>query len=201
MADGAITADLASSPPTEIGWSVQLRDVGVDATSTIIPLDVPSRVIQCDASAEVTFELPWPMKEEREDEANIPVLLTQEVLDILDEIESTLLEDRKEGLLHGEVCASDPALATCRRLAVKIAPWLVRSSGRKWAAFGEDTGGVSLALRSVLTNRRVDYRISADGLDISAVYIDENLSAKSVPLDLDDRTSLRESAAWVHGRS
>jgi len=200
MADGAVTADLASSPPTEFGWSVQLRDAGVDATGTVVLLQVPRRVIQCDASAEVTFELPWAKKEEREDEADIPWLLTQEVLHILDEIESTLLEDREEGLLHAEVCASEPALATCRRLAVKIAPWLARSSERKWAAFGEDTGGVSLVLRSVLTNRRVDYRISADGLHISAVHIDENLSAKSVPRMVDDRTGLRESAAWVHSR-
>lgn len=200
MDDATVVVDVAYSSGPESGWGVKLRSVGCDATDTVGQLDVGGLSIQRDASAEGTLDELWAEKQQRSHAADIPGLLIQEVLDILDAIESTLLEDREEGLLHGEVCASDPALATCRRLAVNIAPWLVRSSGRKWAAFGEDTGGVSLVLRSVLTNRRVDYRISADGLHISAVHIDENLSAKSVPRMVDDRTGLRESATWVHSR-
>ena len=200
MADAPVVMDAANPLLPESGWGVKLRSVGGDATGTVGPHDVRGLSIQHDASAEGTLDELWPEKHQRSHAADIPGLLTQEVLDILDAIESSLLEDRDEALLHGEVCASEPGIATCRRIAIKIAPWLAPSSGLKWAAFGEDTGGVSLVLRSVITDRRVDFTISADGLRISAVSIDENLTARSVPLGVDDRSSLRENAAWVHSR-
>ncbi|UCC30257.1 MAG: hypothetical protein JSU86_18915 [Phycisphaerales bacterium] len=200
MADGASLADVDLFSPAESGWTFKFFDAVPATTRTVGRFEEFKRLLSYDASTEDALDRFRTKKEKREDEADIPVLLTQEVVDILDEIESTLLEDREEGLLHGEACASEPALATCRGLAVKIAPWLARSSGLKWAAFGEDEGGVSLVLRSLTTNRRADFRILGDGRHISAICIDEYLSAESIPLALDDRTSLRERAAWVHGR-
>jgi len=200
MADGPGPVDVTHSLPLQSGLGVQLRKVGDDVTSTVGQLDGPRRSIQCDVSAEGVLDDLWEKKQEGLDTVNIQSLLIQEVLNILDDIESSLREDCEEARFHGEVCARQPAVATCRRIAVKIADWLAPSLGLKWAAFGEDTGGVSLVLRSEVTDRRVDFRVSADGLHISAVRIDENLSAKCVPLAVDDRNGLRESAAWVQSR-
>ena len=96
------------------------------------------------------------------------------------------------------MCASDLAVDRCKRIATHIQEWLAPSSGLKWAAFGEETGSVSLVLRSVVTDRRVDFRISPDGLKVSAICIDAELAATLVPIALDDRNALRERAAWVH---
>ncbi len=180
---GVAAVDVGSRTPSS--WGVELRSAGGDASEGSTP-DVLG-----------TKKAPDPESEG----VDVTEYLCRPVIRLLDEIEATLREDREEGVRHGEVCASEPALATCRRIAVKIAPWLAPSSGLKWAAFGEDTGGASLVLRSELTDRRVDFTISGDGLDILAVRIDENLTARSVPLAVDDRSSLRETAAWVDCQS
>jgi hypothetical protein len=116
----------------------------------------------------------------------------------LDTLEMSLHDDRKEGLAYGEVCSADSAVATCKRIAIQFAPQIVLNSSLKWAAFGEDGGSVSLVLRSLDTGRRVDFRISADGRHISAISIDEHMTAKSVPVSAEDGNVLRERAAWVN---
>lgn len=208
MVDGPAVADI-DPIPSALPFGISFRVEGSDTTRSEHPhqptremMHVRLRWIGVDASVGSTFDL----LDAREPElachevVNDSEHLSQAVASTHDQIEATLREDREEACLQGEVCATEAATATCKRIAFHIAPWLALSSESKWAAFGEDTGGVSLVLRSVVSNRRVDFRISPDGLIISAVHIDENLEAKVVPLTLEDRRSLRESAAWVHRR-
>lgn len=205
MADGAAVADVV----TPSSWGVKFSDLSPAASGTdaIRPMSgkaapMLTRFIWDDASEGTTLDVLQAKEPDPESFSAVDPckLLCESAESICDEIEATLREDREEAVLHGEVCANDPAVATCQRIASHIASWLSLSSGLKWAAFGEDTGGVSLVLRSVITDRRVDFTISADGLRISAVRIDENLTARSVPLEVDDRSSLRENAAWVQSR-
>lgn len=116
---------------------------------------------------------------------------------VLDEIESTLMEDRQEGVIHDEFCASDAAISTCKLLAAQASQWLLFSAGMKWAAFGDTEGGVSLVLRSEKTNKRLDFKIAGDGLSVCAIQIDKTLTTTSAPVALDDHRRIRECAAWV----
>lgn len=206
MADGTAVADIKTIS-TGQRFGIDFRHVDSD-TAQIEPLERSPEEEACvhppgtygDASVGSTLVL-FDTKEPKPESwelVDVRYHLSQAAERLCDDIETTLREDREEGHLHGEVCATEAAVATCKRIACRIGPLAFLSLGLKWAAFGEDTGGVSLVLRSVATTRRVDFRISPDGLNISAVHIDENLEAKSVPLALDDRRSLRESAAWVH---
>ncbi|MGB2987772.1 MAG: hypothetical protein WBE26_18040, partial [Phycisphaerae bacterium] len=135
------------------------------------------------------------------DEIDLPSVLGRAVHAFVDRIQRDLEQDADEAALDGEIPPTRAAVEKCIRLARSVAPVLVLVPGLRRAAFAEESGGVSLVLRSEITDRRVDFTISADGLHISAVYIDENLTAKSVPLAVDDRSSLRETAAWVYRRA
>lgn len=102
---------------------------------------------------------------------------------ILDDIENCLLEDRREGRLHGEAGPTDAAIATCKGIMGWVSPFDLLPSRLKWAAFGEAAGSVSLVARSPVTDRRVDFRISPDGRSVSAFCFDENLRADSILLN------------------
>ena len=205
MADGGAVAEL--QVPT--GLALDFAPLGSDAA-----LDVPWQSegtvrepelrISDDASVG-DFQFSWTKTPDppadRFADVDANRLLSHMRLSLLDKIETSLLEDRKEGLLYGEVCASDASVDRCKRIATQIEKWLTPSFGLKWAAFGEETGGVSLVLQSLVTDRRVDFRISSDGMKVSAISIDADLAATSVPIAPEDRNALRERAAWVHTRS
>ena len=202
MADGGAVAELQVPK----GLALDFAPLGSDAAPDVPwqsegTVTEPELRISDDASVG-DFQFSWTKTPDPEAEPIFVIdlrgHLPRRVQSLIDRIETSLLEDRKEGLLYGEVCASDLAVAGCKRIAIHIQEWLAPSSGLKWAAFGEETGSVSLVLRSVVTDRRVDFRISSDGLEISAISIDADLAATSVPIALKDRNALRERAAWVH---
>ncbi len=212
MANGAATAPVDVGSPTPSGWGVEFS-VLPHATSGTEPAQRHSaeetyvlEYFTCgDASEGSTLDVLGTRKAadpEFPEVVDVTEHLCRPVVRLLDEIEDSLREDREEALLDGEAGASESAVVACRRITIQIADTLaVPPSGFKWAVFGEDEGGVSLVLWSSVTGRRVDFRISADGLRISAVYIDENLKAKSIDLALYDRSVVRESAAWVDRQS
>ncbi len=211
MADGTAIAGVDSILPTELGWGVEFSDVYPDVTCTepaqrqsAEEVHMLAHLTFGDASEGSTLDVLGTRKAadpEFPEVVNVSEHLCRAAVFVLDEIEASLREDREEALLDGEVGASESAVVVCRRITIQIADTLAAPpSGFKWAVFGEDEGGVSLVLWSSVTDRRVDFRISADGLRISAVYIDEKLKAKSIDLALHDRRAVRESAAWVRTR-
>ena len=112
---------------------------------------------------------------------------------VLDSIKNSLLEDREEALRHGEAGPTDAAIATCMGILERVSP--VDLASLTWAAFGEDTGGVSLVARSLATNLRAEFCISPDGLNVSVVCIDEITTATSGPLD--DVSRVDRIMQWI----
>lgn len=221
-------AHLTSSPALTSGvissiqrryWDHAFSDVIPDPTGTVLPVERRKATVYhtpSDAGAMALFEsgagrhfgVVWNAFVGRistPDDAtdsyytpNVDVLREWDQ-GTLDKIEDTLYQDRNEAILEGESGATEAAIATCRKLAGHILDFLTESAKAKWAAFGEDSGSVSLVLRSDVTGRRVDFRVSSEGQDITVISIDKDLNTSAVPLALGDRSKLRESAAWVHG--
>lgn len=157
---------------------------------------IPTPEFRCN----LTADQPFNPKKERKEVVDFASLMRKEVRNVVDEVERSLMEDREEGRLSGEVCSPEAAVVVCKRLATYLVRWLVPSSGINWAVFGENEGVVSLVLSSDDSGRRVDFRISPDGGQVSAISIDEDFSTDSVPLKLSDSNSIREKAAWVNLR-
>ena len=112
---------------------------------------------------------------------------------ISETIEISLREDREEALQHGEVCANDGAVEACKEIATFLGTRL--DPPMKWAAFGEDGGGVTLVLR--LRDRRVDFRISPNGRNVKLISIDEHMKALTGSFRADNYDSLETQAWWV----
>jgi hypothetical protein len=70
----------------------------------------------------------------------------------------------------------------------------------KAGAFVEDEGGISLVLQSLVTDRRLTYRISPQGDRVTVIQIDEGMEAKTTTVSSDDRAKTRELAKWVTTR-
>ncbi len=205
MTDATAVAEINPFPKVAPRWGAVFVKAS-DATRTVRQRSElerhtqrRTRSIHNEASAETTLDV---LRAQKEHETNLPDGLDPGFFDragedVLDEIDACLREDRDEGLLYGELCASEPAVDTCKRIASHIVTWLLFSAGLQWAAFGEDGGSVALVLRSPITDRRADFRISADGRTISVISINEHITAKSAPVSVDDSIALRETAAWV----
>lgn len=94
-------------------------------------------------------------------------------------------------------CPSSSAVEACIQLARRIAPTVVLACKVESAAFIELTGAVALVLQSMQTHRRLTYRISPDGGNVSILQIDENMTVLSAEVGIDDKRGLRERAEWV----
>ena len=107
-------------------------------------------------------------------------------------IEEDLAQDREEARLDGEAGVSTDAAERCVWLAgiLDIDP-----EAKNWAVFGEDDGCAALVIRSDATVRRVDFRISADGLSITVISIDKDLKTDTLNPAIDDHVELRRIAA------
>lgn len=115
-------------------------------------------------------------------------------------IAESLREDREEGLLYGETVASPAAVRVCQTVAAAMMELLADPPAEfKWEAFGEE-GGAALVLRSSKTDRRVDFLIRTDKPDIvNAVFIDEGMNARTVPVAVGHVSMIRYLAEWVAG--
>lgn len=132
---------------------------------------------------------------------DIPGLLTDDFSESLKRIQRNLQEDREDAGIDGEVAPTDAAVETCMKLTRCIAPRVILKPRLRWAAFTEETGGVSLVLQSLVTDRRLNYQISPDGTRISAIRIDEYMRSESFVVSVDDEEMLRERTAWVVNRA
>lgn len=101
----------------------------------------------------------------------------------------------------GEPAPSEAAYDTCLRLARRVAPLAAPAPRLKGVAFTEETGAVSLVLQSLVTDRRVDFRITVDGRVIDALRIDEDMRPESFTFSMDQSDLPRELARWVTNRA
>ncbi|MDM8007417.1 MAG: hypothetical protein QUV05_14860 [Phycisphaerae bacterium] len=92
------------------------------------------------------------------------------------------------------------AIGICRALVQRLAPHVALARQLKAGAFVEDEGGISLVLQSLVTDRRLTYRISPQGDRVTVIQIDEGMEAKTTTVSSDDRAKTRELAKWVTTR-
>ncbi len=67
----------------------------------------------------------------------------------------------------------------------------------KYAAFVEEEGGISVTFQSVVTDRRVNFRISRDGSSLTIVSVDSDGRADSNPTHFNDIRLVRNWAEWL----
>lgn len=119
----------------------------------------------------------------------------------IEAIERHLREDSADIREEGGVCPTQRAIETCLSLARKIVPSIVFAPELESAAFVEQTGAIALVLQSLQTHRRLTYRISPDGCEVSVLQIDENMAVQTTDVGIDDNRGLREPAEWVNART
>lgn len=200
MVDGVAVAIDDWLRPSRPRFGIQFKCVPDSTHTDHSPhetLKLHRRSLPGDASAGSMLIEPGP--DDAED--YLPLLLSRLAERLIEAIETSVLEDREDGVGYGELCSNAAAVETCKRLARKISPLMVLRPGLNWAAFGEDGGCVVLVLNSSITRRRVDFRVSADGQDISAISVDENMATNSSTVSAEDEDDLREKAAWVNIRA
>lgn len=113
------------------------------------------------------------------------------------QIEFNLEEDVEEALAAADVAPTSEAIEACIQIIRRIAPHVALALKLKCAAFGEEDGGVSLVLQSMVTNRRLTCRIAADGSTMIVHAIEETMAPTKITLSTNDASAPRELAAWV----
>jgi len=123
------------------------------------------------------------------------------VLAFVDRIQYDLDDAIQDARETGEPAPTKAVYDACMRLAGCVAPLAALAPRLKRAAFTEETGAVSLVLQSLVTDRRVDFRIAVDGRVIDALRIDENMRPESFTFSMDQSHLPRELARWVTNRA
>jgi hypothetical protein len=134
------------------------------------------------------------------DSINLPKLRRDAEADFLERIQKHLQDDREDVVLEGGVVPSKVAIDKCLALARLVAPRIALAPRLKSAAFVEEAGTVSLVLQSLVTDRRLNYRVSTDGGQLSVTRIDEAMDLEELQVSIDDANTLRELAGWVTTR-
>ena len=133
---------------------------------------------------------PVPVEQLLNPAANI---LVQKIQDKLD-------QDTDDAREYGEKPPSVQSIKVCLQLSRLFAPHLALVPGIKWGAFTEDNGGISLVIQSLVSDRRLSCRIPLDGATLSAIQIDEKMTAQTRNVLLDNKDTWRELAEWVTSR-
>jgi hypothetical protein len=119
---------------------------------------------------------------------------------LVESVEAALAQDEDDARQTGNAAPSPDARAACLRLSRHLAPHVAFAPRLKWAAFTEEDGGISLVAQSLVTDRRINCRIRADGSAITAVRIDEHMQTETFPVLLANPDIGRELAEWVTTR-
>lgn len=144
---------------------------------------------------------PLSLASDTSDAVDLPELLENADLAFVKRIRANLEQDRRDAADSGDALPSEPGIQACLSLAELVAPCVALAAKLKWAAFTEETGAVSLVLQSAVTDRRVNFCISADGTNASCIRIDEFMKSEQIDVRLDDANTVRELARWVARRA
>ena len=112
-------------------------------------------------------------------------------------IDQQVRDDRIEAIADGDTPPTSEAARVCMYVANRIVHFVALYDDVLSAAFGEETGGISLVLRSDRTGRRVNFRVAADGALVTVIRIDRDMDTRSDELAPDDARELKELAGWV----
>lgn len=153
--------------------------------------EAAGRVIQTEDSpiSGATVRVDWPTLRESDARA------------FFDRIRDHLDQDVEDAADAGERAPSKAVRETCLSLARYVARIAVLDPLLKAAAFSEDDGGIAFVLQSLVTDRRLDFRLHENGDQIKAIMIDENMKSTSVEFAPDDTDRARELTEWVTRRA
>ena len=124
----------------------------------------------------------------------------QSAILLVEQTKNDIMQATEDAIEYGERQPSSVAIDICTQLSTMLAQQLALSSSLKWAAFSEDEGGLSLVIQSLLTDRRLSFKITSDG-DISVVQIDENMETDMYSISLSKEDELARLGTWVIGYS
>lgn len=124
-------------------------------------------------------------------------LLYMRAKELVDNIESNLLEDVRDSDLDKSDIPWQSAISACVDLSAKLSLFLAYHFEVKSAAFVDEGGGVSLVLQSIETKRRVNFLIEPDGLAANVCQLDEALAMTHSRVEFMDSQATRECAEWV----
>ncbi len=127
-------------------------------------------------------------------------LLKPGASNLVQQVQEKLQQDVDDAQDEDDVAPDAQAVATCMRLARRLAPHVALAPRLEWGAFTEDNRGVSLVLQSLVTDRRINCRIQSGGSAISAVRVDEHMRVDTIPVLLSAPDVGRELAEWVTRR-
>jgi hypothetical protein len=121
---------------------------------------------------------------------------------IVRRVRDYLEEDIDDAHTEGTAAPTHEAVDACVKLARLLAPRIAEEPALKWAPYGRDDGGVSFAIQSLATNRRIDFTLSPDGQSVSGLQIDEAMATSRFDeVSISDDRALREKAEWVMRRA
>lgn len=154
----------------------------------------------------VDFETQFPARSQVEpadaqDCVEVPGLLSKSVAAFVERVKEDLRQDCQDAITDGDPVASRRACDTCLSFARLLAPHVALSPRLKWAAFCEDAGAVSLVLQSLVTNRRLNCTVSADGTRIRVIRTHERTISEDLPSLSADVRVARELGGWVANRA
>lgn len=123
--------------------------------------------------------------------------LRQEQTRLLAILNTKFEEDLAEVREHGELEPSPAAREIADRLMKCIVGEILFHPKIKCGVFIEDDGGIDLAVQSLATDRRFDFRISPEGDFSRSIQIDEHMKARSTEIQANDLTAVRELTRWI----
>lgn len=147
------------------------------------------------------FLSPHPNAAEATEHVTFEALLQRGVHLFVAAIKNHLAEDAADAASAGTRVPSPRARDACGRLAHGVAQVVVFDDGLKRAAYAEEDGSVFLVLQSLVSDRRIEYQISPDGLRLTTHEIDEQMQHRSAQMPLEDVAAVQERAKWVVGRA
>lgn len=118
----------------------------------------------------------------------------------LEMIEQNIADDFADIFREGGTVPTQPTIDACLAIASTLSGIVAMEPTLKYAAFVEESGGISLVLRSELAGRRANFRISPDGRQIAVVAVTSQGQASTNPVRIDDTETLRGWVEWLRKR-
>jgi len=137
------------------------------------------------------------------DSVNIEVLTplpSREAQRFLDTIEQNIAHDSADVVAEGGTVPIKRTIDVCLAIASTLSDIVAKKPTLKYAAFVEESGGISLVLRSEQAGRRANFRISLDGCEIAVVAVTSQGQANTNPVRIDDAETLRGWVEWLRKR-
>jgi hypothetical protein len=201
LADACVDECAQRPAATLLGWTFS---VGVQDDAATSEAEQPQRrFTACDT---IALSAECSAAETAQCAVRAPIVDVGDVLKpgaeaLIRRTEEKLREDELDARREGDVPPTPAASEACRELSRRLAPHVALAPRLRWGVFTEDDGGISLAVQSLVTDRRIDCRIAPDASLISAIRVDERMHVDTIGVSLASRDIGRELGEWVTKRS